>query len=91
MASDSSVTSLVIRMGLPDHYDTEYKNADNQSPEFWDRDGCRRIYRRWLLPYPYTPWQKMLMGWATPITLDGYTGRTGYPGAIRLRHQKLTR
>lgn len=58
-------------MGLPDHYDTEYKNADNQSPEFWDLMDAGEYTYDGYCPTPYTPWQKMLMGWATPITLDG--------------------
>lgn len=58
-------------MGLPDHYDTEYKDADNQSPEFWDLMDAGEYTYDGYCPTPYTPWQKMLMGWATPITLDG--------------------
>lgn len=58
-------------MGLPDHYDTEYKDADNQSPEFWDLMDAGEYTYDGYWPTPYTPWQKMLMGWATPITLDG--------------------
>lgn len=58
-------------MGLPDLYDTEYKDADNQSPEFWDLMDAGEYTYDGYCPTPYTPWQKMLMGWATPITLDG--------------------
>lgn len=57
-------------MGLPDHYDTEYKNADNQSPEFWDVMDAGEYTDNGYRPTPYSPWQKMLMGWATPTTLD---------------------
>ena len=56
-------------MGLPDLYDTEYKDADNQSPEFWDLMDAGEYTYDGYCPTPYTPWQKMLMGWA--ITLDG--------------------
>jgi immune inhibitor A len=57
-------------MGLPDHYDTEYKDADNQSPEFWDVMDAGEYTDNGYRPTPYSPWQKMLMGWATPTTLD---------------------
>lgn len=58
-------------MGLPDLYDTNYKNADNQSPELWDVMDLGGYTRNGYCPTPYTPWERMMMGWVTPTTLDG--------------------
>ena len=58
-------------MGLPDFYDTDYHNADNQSPEFWDLMDAGEYTADGYRPTPYTPWEKMMMGWVDPTTLDG--------------------
>ena len=47
----------------------EYKDADNQSPEFWDLMDAGEYTYDGYCPTPLYP--KRLMGWATPITLDG--------------------
>lgn len=59
-------------MGLPDHYPTEYPAtyADNQSPEYWDLMDAGEYTYDGYRPTPYSPWEKMLMGWVDPITLS---------------------
>lgn len=56
-------------MGLPDLYNTN-TNANNQSPDYWDlMDGGEYTYNGHC-PTPYSPWEKEMMGWSTPITLQ---------------------
>ena len=59
-------------LGLPDHYPTSYPaaNADNQSPEYWDLMDAGEYTQDGYRPTPYTPWEKMMMGWIDPITLS---------------------
>lgn len=59
-------------LGLPDHYPTRLpaSTADNQSPEYWDLMDAGEYTYDGYRPTPYTPWEKMLMGWVTPITLS---------------------
>lgn len=55
-------------LGLPDLYDTA-TNANNQSPDYWDlMDGGEYTYNGYC-PTPYSPWEKEMMGWSTPINL----------------------
>ena len=58
-------------MGLPDFYDTNYQDANNQSPEYWDLMDAGEYTADGYRPTPYTPWEKMMMGWIEPTTLDG--------------------
>lgn len=58
-------------LGLSDHYETNYSGADNQTPEYWDLMDAGEYTDNGYRPTPYTPWEKMIMGWATPTTLDG--------------------
>lgn len=59
-------------LGLPDHYPTRLpaSTADNQSPEYWDLMDAGEYTYDGYRPTPYTPWEKMLMGWVNPITLS---------------------
>ena len=59
-------------LGLPDHYPTQSpaNTSDNQSPEFWDLMDAGEYTYDGYRPTPYTPWEKMLMGWVAPITLS---------------------
>ena len=59
-------------LGLPDHYPTSSpaSTADNQSPEYWDLMDAGEYTYDGYRPTPYTPWEKMLMGWVNPITLS---------------------
>lgn len=59
-------------LGLPDHYPTSSPAniADNQSPEYWDLMDAGEYTYDGYRPTPYTPWEKMLMGWVNPITLS---------------------
>ena len=59
-------------LGLPDHYPTQSpaNTSDNQSPEFWDLMDAGEYTYDGYRPTPYTPWEKMLMGWVDPITLS---------------------
>lgn len=55
-------------LGLPDLYDNN-GNYNNQSPDYWDlMDGGEYTYNGYC-PTPYSPWEKEMMGWTTPITL----------------------
>ena len=55
-------------LGLPDLYDNN-GNYNNQSPDYWDlMDGGEYSYNGYC-PTPYSPWEKEMMGWITPITL----------------------
>lgn len=59
-------------LGLPDHYPTRLpaSTADNQSPEYWDLMDAGEYTYNGYRPTPYTPWEKMMMGWVNPITLS---------------------
>ena len=59
-------------LGLPDHYPTQSpaNTSDNQSPEFWDLMDAGEYTYDGYRPTPYTPWEKMMMGWVDPITLS---------------------
>lgn len=59
-------------LGLPDHYPTRLpaSTADNQSPEYWDLMDAGEYTYNGYRPTPYTPWEKMMMGWVAPITLS---------------------
>ena len=59
-------------LGLPDHYPTQSpaNTSDNQSPEYWDLMDAGEYTYDGYRPTPYTPWEKMLMGWVNPITLS---------------------
>ena len=59
-------------LGLPDHYPTQSpaNTSDNQSPEFWDLMDAGEYTYDGYRPTPYTPWEKMMMGWVNPITLS---------------------
>ena len=60
-------------MGLPDHYPVSNNSSycDNQSPEYWDLMDAGEYTADGYRPTPYTPWEKMLMGWQQPVLLDG--------------------
>lgn len=61
-------------LGLSDHYPLSGSTAekyDNQSPEKWDIMDAGEYTDNGYRPTPYSPWEKMIMGWAEPITLDG--------------------
>lgn len=60
-------------LGLPDHYPINETSAycDNQSPEYWDLMDAGEYTADGYCPTPYTPWEKMIMGWKQPIVLDG--------------------
>lgn len=59
-------------MGLPDLYpiDGNAYTANNQSPEYWDLMDAGEYVGNGYRPTPYTPWEKMMMGWQAPETLD---------------------
>lgn len=59
-------------MGLPDHYPVSGSStyADNQSPEYWDLMDAGEYTQDGYCPTPYTPWEKMMMGWIDPVTLS---------------------
>ena len=59
-------------LGLPDHYPTSSpaSTTDNQSPEYWDLMDAGEYTYNGYRPTPYTPWEKMMMGWVNPITLS---------------------
>ncbi len=57
-------------MGLPDLYDSNYKGKDNQSPEYWDVMDMGSYLNLGYCPTPYSPWEKMMMGWVSPETLS---------------------
>jgi len=56
-------------LGLPDLYNTN-SNYHDQSPDYWDlMDGGEYTYNGYC-PTPYSPWEKEMMGWSAPITLE---------------------
>lgn len=55
-------------LGLPDLYDN-YDNYNNQSPDYWDLMDGGEYTNNGYCPTPYSPWEKEMMGWITPITL----------------------
>lgn len=61
-------------LGLSDHYPLSGSKADtydNQSPEKWDLMDSGEYTDNGYHPTPFSPWEKMIMGWIQPITLDG--------------------
>ena len=57
-------------LGLPDLYQTIGSYQHDQSPDYWDlMDGGEYTYNGYC-PTPYSPWEKEMMGWSTPITLE---------------------
>lgn len=60
-------------LGMPDHYPISDNSAysDNQSPEYWDLMDAGEYTADGYRPTPYTPWEKMIMGWKQPVLLDG--------------------
>lgn len=61
-------------LGFSDHYSLPGSIAeqyDNQSPEYWDLMDAGEYTDNGYRPTPYSPWEKMIMGWAEPITLEG--------------------
>lgn len=61
-------------LGLSDHYPLSGSTAekyDNQSPEMWDLMDAGEYTDNGYRPAPYSPWEKMIMGWAEPTPLEG--------------------
>lgn len=61
-------------LGLSDHYPLPGSIAekyDNQSPECWDLMDYGEYTDNGYRPTPYSPWEKMIMGWVEPIPLEG--------------------
>lgn len=57
-------------LGLPDLYDTNGNYQNDQCPDYWDlMDGGSYTYNGYR-PTPYSPWEKEIMGWSTPVTLE---------------------
>ena len=64
-------------LGLPDLYpvDGEAYTSNNQSPEYWDLMDAGEYSGDGYCPTPYTPWEKMIMGWQDPETIDASQAR----------------
>ena len=56
-------------LGLPDLYCTS-GDYNDQSPDYWDlMDGGEYTFNGYC-PTPYSPWEKAVMEWIEPITLE---------------------
>ena len=55
-------------LGLPDLYNT-INDYNDQSPDYWDLMDGGEYTNNGYCPTPYSPWEKEMMGWSTPITL----------------------
>lgn len=55
-------------LGLPDLYDNN-GDYNDQSPDYWDLMDGGEYTNNGYCPTPYSPWEKEMMGWVTPITL----------------------
>ena len=55
-------------LGLPDLYNTN-GDYNDQSPDYWDLMDGGEYTNNGYCPTPYSPWEKEMMGWSTPITL----------------------
>lgn len=61
-------------LGLSDLYPLSGSIAEtynNQGPEMWDLMDAGEYTDNGYRPTPYSPWEKMMMGWVQPNTLDG--------------------